>query len=216
MVEYNDFSDEINKKIGYIQKRILNGEISLLDIELVPIFKSLKDSLTIHNIDKYSTTYKNAFTLLNQKFEELKILLNYLDNKEKFLDFIKSNPTDLEIYQLLKECWRKPFNIEAISLNFLESSKEKLCSEKAYSLAIEQINKIDVKENFLLEVPTQKFTEKMNKFFNAIRNKLPCSFDHIFEEEDDQTKIYENFVFLLHLLQLGKIKYQKETKFLYL
>ena len=52
--------------------------------------------------------------------------------------------------------------------------------------------------------------------YEKIKNRLPCLYDDIFEDEHDQLKIFENFVFLLHLLQLGKIKYQKETNFLYL
>ena len=73
-----------------------------------------------------------------------------------------------------------------------------------------------MKQNFLLEVPEQKFTEKMNNYFNHIKSRLPCSFDEIFENEQDQIKVYENFVYILHLLQLGKLKYQKETNFLYI
>jgi len=53
-------------------------------------------------------------------------------------------------------------------------------------------------------------------FFNAIKYKFPCSFDDIFEDEHDQIIIYEKFVYILHLLQLGKIKYQKESNFLYM
>lgn len=215
-MEYKDFSEEINKKIESIKTRVLSGEVSLLDIELVPIFENLKDSLNIYNINKYSLTYNDAFQLLSQKFEELKIFLNYLDNKEKFLDFLKTNPKDSEIYQLFDDCWREPFIIDALSFNFLEYSKDRLIIEKGEPLIIESIDKIDSKGSFLLEIPTQKFTEKMMAFFDAIKNKLPCSYDEIFESESDQMKIFENFVYLLHLLQLGKIKYQKETDFLYL
>ena len=86
-MEYKDFSEEINNKIESIKSRVLSGEISLLDIELVSIFENLKDSLTIYNISKYSRTYKNAFQLLSQKFEKLKIFLSYLDNQEKLLQF---------------------------------------------------------------------------------------------------------------------------------
>ena len=88
-MEYQDFSEKINKRIENIKNKVLSGEISLLDIELVPIFENLKDSLNIYNINKYSMTYMSAFKLLCQKFEELKILLNYLDNRDKFFDFIK-------------------------------------------------------------------------------------------------------------------------------
>ena len=215
-MEYQDFSDEINKKIEDIKTRVLSGEISLLDIKLVPIFENLKDSLNIYNINEYSITYMSAFQLLYQKFEELRIFLNYLDNKDKFLNFIKTNPKDTEIFELLEDCWREPFIIDTLSLEFLEYSKDRLGAKKGEPFTIETIEKIDSKESFLLEIPDKKFTEKMIEFFDSIKNKLPCSYDEIFNDEDDQIKIFEYFVYLLHLLQVGKLKYQKETNFLYL
>jgi len=215
-MEYKDFSEEINNKIETIKNRVLSGEISLLEIELVPIFENLKDSLTIYNISKYSRTYKSAFQLLSQKFEELKIFLSYLDNQDKFLKFLKTNPRDIEIYQVFEDCWREPFNINALSLKFLEYSKERLVLEKGEPLKIEPIDKIKLKEDFLLEIPEKRFTEKMLAFFNIIKDKLPCTYEEIFENELDQMKIFENFVYLLHLLQLNKIKYEKNTNMLYL
>jgi len=216
MIEKKDFSKDLNKRIEDIRTKVLSGDISLLDIELVPIFENLKDSINVYNIEKYSKTYQSAFTLLNQKFEEFKILLNYLDNENVFLEFLKSKPKDKEINGLLKGCWRHPFNINPLSITFLERSKNRLSSDRIRSFTIEAIERLKVKENFLLEVSTQNFTEKMMIFFNTIKDKLPCSFEDIFEDEYDQINIYENFVYLLHLLQLGKIKYQKDSNFLYL
>lgn len=207
---------ELNKKIENIRTKVLSGEISLLDIELVPIFEYLKDSINVDNIDKYSKTYQRAFTLLNEKFEEFKILLNHLDNENVFIEFLKSKPKDKEIYELLKDCWRQPFTIHNLSITFLKRSKDKLSSSNRESFAIEIIERMKVKNDFFLEVPTQKFTEKMLDFFNAIKHKLPCSFDDVFEDDKDQIKIYEKFVFILHLLQLGSLKYQKESNFLYM
>ena len=215
-MEYKDFSEEINKKIKEIQNKVLAGEISLLDTELVPIFENLKDSLNVHNINNYSRTYKNAFHLLNQKFEELRILLRYLDNSKKFMEYIKNQSDDKEIYNMFEGCWREPFNIESLSLNFLESSTDKLSKDKGEPLTIKHLEPIGIKGNFLLVVPQQKFTDKISSFYDKIKPKLPCQYDKVFEEEQDQLKIYENFVYLLHLLQVGKIKYQKETDFLYI
>ncbi|MFX1463397.1 MAG: hypothetical protein ACFFBF_10190 [Promethearchaeota archaeon] len=215
-MEYEDLSEEINKNIEHIKARVLSGEISILDIELVSIFENLKDSLNIYNIDTYSTTYRRAFQLLAQKFEELKIFLSYLDNRDKFLQFLKTNPSDYEIFQLFDDCWRESFIIDTLSIKFLDYSLERLIKEKGIPLIIEPIDKVKSKSNFLLEIHEQKFTEKMLAFFNSIKDKLPCSYDEIFDDEFDQIKLFENFVFLLHLLQLNKIKYQKETNFLYL
>ena len=216
MIEKKDFSKDLNRRIEDIRTKVLSGDISLLDIELVPIFENLKDSINVYNIEKYSKTYQSAFTLLNQKFEEFKILMNYLDNENVFLEFLKSKPKDNEINDLFKGCWRQPFNINTLSINFLEHSKNILSSDRIRSFTIEAIERLKVKEDFLLEISTHKFTEKMMNFFNIIKVKLPCSFDDIFEDEYDQINIYENFVYLLHLLQLGKIKYQKDSNFLYL
>ncbi len=215
-MEQLDYSEEITKKIEDIKNKVLSGDISLLDIELVPIFNSLKDTLSTYNINKYSTTYEKVFRLLTQKFEELKFLLTHLDNEEIFLNYLNTNPEDLEIYQLFEGCWKKPFTIESLSLRFLESSKDKLCIEKGASPIINLVDKIELKENFLLEVPKHKFTEKMMFFFNSIKDKFPCSYDEIFKEDKVQVEVFEKFVYLLHLLQLGKIKYEKNTNFLYL
>jgi hypothetical protein len=216
MNELTDFSEEINRKIEEIQTKVLSGEIILLDTELVPIFENLKNSLNTNNINRYSSVYKNAFQLLIQKFEELKILINKIDSKESFVQYLKSHPTDSEVNEILVDCWIKPFHISSLSFNFLESAKEKLEIMKGFPVTIEPIEKIKVRESFLLEVSEQKFTEKMLEFYNNIRHQLPCEFEMIFASEENQIKIYENFVYLLHLLQLGKIKYQKETNFLYL
>ncbi|MHA2282835.1 MAG: hypothetical protein ACXAC5_18495 [Promethearchaeota archaeon] len=216
MEESKDLSEKINTKIEEIQLKVLSGEISLLDLELVPIFEKIKDTLNISNINKYSIAFKNGFQLLLQKFEELKRLINNLDKKDCFFQYLRSNPDDSEIYQLFNDCWVKPFNVESLSLNFLNYSNEKLNKERGYPVTIDHLDKVITKQSFLLEVSELKFTEKIMNFYKTIKNKFPCSFDEIFESEQDQIEIYEKFVYILHLLQLGKIKYQKETNYLYI
>ena len=214
-MEHLDYSKEITKKVEDIKNKVLSGEISLLDIELASIFTELKDTLNTYNLNKYSKTFKKAFNLLTQKFEELKLLLNSLHGEEISMNFLNTNPEDLEIYQLFKGCWRKPFILNALSSKFLEASKDRLVREKGDPITIELVERITIKEEFLLEAPSQKFTEKMMIFFNSIKDKLPCSYDEIFEESKSQVKLFENFVYLLHLLQINKIKYEKNTNTLY-
>ena len=215
MIE-EDFSEEINKKIEDIQKRVLAGKLTLLELELAPLFNELENTLSVYNLNKYSKSYKNAAELLSQKFDELKSLLSSLDTEKKFMAFLKSNPDDSSIFELMKGCWREPFNIDALSLEFLENSKNKLSRERSRSITIEHLNKLKVKNNFILEIPRHNFTEKMTEFFNEIKDILPCSFNDIFAKEKIQEKIYEKFVYLLHHLQQGKIKYENETKTLYI
>lgn len=216
MEEKDDTFKNINTKITLIENDVLEGYISLLNLELVPLFNDIKDHLTINNIHHGSETYVHLSKLLNKKFEELKILLSSLDNKTIFSHYLKLNPTDEQINHLLSNCWTKPFTINSLSMKFLELSKSKLSLNKRISYKIEHPTKVKINQDFFLEIPSQEFTEKMIGFFDQIKEKLPCSFDRIFEDEQDQILIYKNFVYLLHLLQLGKIKYQKDTNFLYI
>jgi hypothetical protein len=214
MIE-EDILEELNREIENIHKNALIGKISLLDFELVPIFNRLKDSINIYNLNNYSKTYKDACALLDEKFKELKNLLSSLDSEKKFLQYLKANPSDLEIYQLFNGCWREIFNVDTLSMNYLEQCQERLCKSRYAKFSIEHMDKVRTDKEFILKIPKLKFTEKMNKFFINIQEKLPCSFDEIFEGEKDQIVIYENFIYILHLLQLDKIKYQKETNILY-
>jgi len=211
-----DITKELNERIDEIQKKILSGEVKLLDLELVPLFDDLKDSLTVQNLEESSETYKNACVLLNQKFDELRSMLSSLDSEKQFLKYLNSNPSDSELYTLLNACWRDILIIDAISLDFLELSQKRLGIDREGPITIEHLHKAKIKDNFLLEIPKRKFTEKMMEFYNSIQEKLPCSLEDLFDDYTEQEIIYENFVYLLHLFQLGKIKYLKETNVIYL
>jgi hypothetical protein len=214
-MEEIDFSEEINKKIEDIKHDFLSGKINLLEHELNPIFTDIKDSLSIFNIINYSQSYVQACELLDRKFEQLRNLLRSLDIEKKFMDFLKRKPNKEEIYDIFNGCWNHNFELEPLSFNFLEYAINRFCKEKIIDLRIKHLDKERSEYQFLLEIPRLKFTEKVNEFYNEIRNKFPCFFEEVFENEQDQIKIYEKFVYLLHLLQLGKIKYQKETNTLY-
>ncbi|MFX0076274.1 MAG: hypothetical protein ACFE96_12590 [Candidatus Hermodarchaeota archaeon] len=210
-----DFSEKINRKIEEIREDVLLGKINLLELELNPIFSDIKDSLSIFNIKNYSRSYVNACELLNRKFEELRNLLSSLDIEKNFENFLKNKPNREEIYDIFKGCWNHVFELETLSFNFLEYSISRFGKSRATDLKIEHLDKERSDFQFLLEVPKLKFTEKVNEFFEEIKDKLPCYFEEVFESEEEQIIIYEKFVYLLHLLQLGRVKYQRETNTLY-
>lgn len=216
MIHNTDFSEEIREKIRRIYDKVVDGEISLLDFELVPIFQELKDSLNMSNLSNYSKTYIEACGLLDKKFKELKDLLNSLDEERKFTEYLESEPPDCEISELFNDCWIKTFNSAILSYKFLEESKDRLIREKPSPLIIEHLQTEKTNEKFILKLPKHKFTEKMLAFFDSIKEKLPCSFYEVFDEKLDQIELYNQFVYLLHLLQNGVIQYQMETNTLYL
>jgi hypothetical protein len=176
----------------------------------------MENSINIFNIEDYSATYKKLCEILEQKFEELKKLLRSLDDDQKIINFLKKKPKDDEICRLFNGCWHKMFYIEDLSLDFLIYATNRFCKEKEPILELEHLRRIGSKEDFLIEIPEYQFIEKLDQFFDEIKYKLPCLFEQIFDRESNQITIYEKFVYLLHLLQQGKVKYHKETNMLYL
>jgi len=215
-VEELDLSGKINKRIALIKDDVLSGKINLLELQLNPIFSEIKNSISIHNIENYSQSYVNAVELLNDKFEELKNLLSSLDIEKKFEDFLKTHPNEDQISDIFRGCWRKTFHFEPISLKFLDYASNRYIRERITHYTIEHLTREKTNDQFLLEVPKYKYTEKISAFYDKIKKKLPCFFEDVFDNELDQIEIYEQFVYLLHLLQLGKIKYQKDTNTLYI
>ena len=215
MIDYTDYSKEISKKIEILKQEVLSGKLTLLNLELDPIFQDLKDTLNKFNIDLYSALYKEACLLLKQKFEELKAFLKLLENDKLFFKFLNYNPSDDEVASMFQNCWRRVFNVETISINFLVESDKKYSKLRNDVFQLTHLKQKKVDSEFLLEIAQHNFTEKMFLYLEKIKEKLPCKFENIFEDDKDQTEIFENFVYLLHLLQLGRIKYQKETKSLY-
>ncbi|MHA1804234.1 MAG: hypothetical protein ACTSU4_06815 [Promethearchaeota archaeon] len=211
MINLKHFQEELKE----IEKRLIEGEISLLEFELVPIFSRLNALISPENLEPTLDLFQEACSILHQKFQEFKFILESMDSPHKLMEYLKQEPSEAEILSLIRECWIEPFFMSSLSLDFLMESKKKLEKKTRESKSFEELQMRIKKENFTLEISEVSFADKMNVYYNKIIKKLPCSFEDIFENEHDQITIYEHFVYLLHLLQLGKIKYQKPTRMLY-
>jgi len=202
-------------QIEKIKEEIITGKSKLLEKDLESIFREIKRTLTVKNIFAYSNIYKDACDLLQQKFDELKVLLQSLNKEKVYLEFLNSNPSDLEIYELIQGSWITPYKAEGISIDFMSQSRERYCRSRSFPFKIDHLEIEQFNEDFLINVPDENFTGRMINYYDIIKNKFPCEIQMLFEEIEDQLTIYENFVYLLHLLQLGIIKYQEDIKMLY-
>lgn len=210
-----DISTEIIDEIERIKTDILSGKLSIIELELSPIFNKLKDSLNINNLINYSPPFEGACGLLSDKFEELQRLLDTLDNEGIFTNFLKKRPSDEEIASLFITSWKEFFHLESISLKFLNYSNDRYCQERKIIEAIKHLQRQKKIGDFLLRIPAHKFSEKIQGYFNQIIHLLPCKFEDLFTDEKDQLQLYEDFVYILHLIQLGIIQFNKEKNLVY-
>ena len=137
-MESEDFSVELVLQLDKIRKDIISGKISLLELELSSIFQKINETLNVKNLLNYSKPFESTCELLEDKFNELKKLLNTINSDKLFNDYLKKkSPNDNEIYSLLAKTWRDPFVVESISLEFLKYSNNRFSKEK------KEINSID-------------------------------------------------------------------------
>lgn len=204
------------QQIDDIRNRVLSGEIKILDYQLIPVFDELRKSLNVDTIDGHSKAYSTACILLENKLEELKNLISSSEMERKLVEFLENQPSDVLIAKVFNNCWKKPLVIERLSYDFLKYSKDLLCKDKTPKKEIQHEEYSPPTEDYIIKIQKQNFTEEMTNYFESIRHKLPCTFNELFEDEPNRITACQNFVFLMHLIQYGKIHYQKETDHLYL
>jgi hypothetical protein len=206
---------EINERVREIMKMVLAGDLSLLDFELKPLFREIRDSVNPKSINNYASTYSEMLDLLERKYNEFQDLINQINSDDLFLRFLEKNPNDDIISDCFTGCWRKAFTLRTVSLKGLSKYFDRFTSSHKEFIDIQHINRSTKKGEYIFFVPKESFSEKMMDFYTVLVEKLPCDYDDLFKYEKNQLVIFENFVYLLHLLQIGKVKFQKETNILY-
>lgn len=205
----------ILEEIQSIFSEISSGSKDALNVDLYPIFQKFKRAIKPDNLEDSSTAFGKLCSIIETKFNELQRFLALFGQQKKFLSYLESGPSEIEIFELFQGCWYNTFNLNALSVDFLEKSNESLVGRKRLEYSIESVNIPEKDQVMILEIPTGTFQEKIEEYFKEIQGKLPCNINQIFEESDTQDDIYEKFVYILHLIQRGQILYQKQTNFLY-
>ncbi len=216
MENHNSNLPIILQEIQDILEEVNEGSKEALNVDLYPIFQRFKRSIKPNNLAVSSNAFGKLCSIIESKFNELQRFMALFGQEKKFLTYLESEPTDSEINELFRSCWYKPFNLNALSLRFLEKSKMLLEGRRFEPIEIEHFDIPEKDQEMILEIPSQTFQKKVDSFFKEIKTKLPCNLNDIFEEVAINEEIYEKFVYLLHLIQNGEILYQKQTNFVYI
>ena len=107
----------------------------------------------------------------------------------RFAKTKKQNSVIVYIQDLFKESWREIFLLDTLSLDFLMYADKRFSKESEQAIFVEHLTRQGSTEDFIIEIPKQQFTEKLEGFFAEIIKKLPCFFEDIFEDEQDQIRL---------------------------
>jgi len=203
------------ERISFLKNQVLMGKKALLDEDLESLFVEFKDLISESELETSIQIMDNGTIILEQKLEELRNFISNISQKNQILEYLKNSSSDESFTKILNKAWQSPLLLPHFSLSFLMKSFERLVLNKKSS-------NLDIifKDKPILETPDIKdlpeidkpYKMKMFGYLNLIQPLLPATLEKIIDDNHSIENYYENFSYILHLLQLGYLSFTKNTQ----
>ncbi|MHA1583730.1 MAG: hypothetical protein ACTSVU_08470 [Promethearchaeota archaeon] len=207
---------ELLEQTEKLKVQIENGKTNLIDYNLQDLFLELKSLISPDDLETGISVMENGTLLLEEKLDEIKRFILIMAQKEKISQFLDQNQDDHNILNnLLIQNWINPYEISSLSPEFLSRSWKQLVFNKIIRTKEEVIefHKINQEtKNRGIQFVGAPFEEKMQHYFQTILSSLPTTIDQLINASGDKKKYFENFSYILHLLQEGYLLYDPNTK----
>ena len=203
------------ERISFLKNQVLIGKKSLLDEDLESIFIEFKDLISESDLETSIQIMNDGTIILEQKLEELRDFISFISQKNQILEYLKNPSSDEFFTKILNKIWQSPLQLPHFSLSFLSKSFERLVlNKKSNNLGIIFKEKPNLANPEIRELPEidKPYKMKMFGYLNSIRQILPSTLDGLTNKAHSIDIYYESFSFLLHLLQLGYLTYNKSSK----
>ena len=207
------------ERISFLKNQVLIGKKSLLDEDLESLFVEFKDLISESELETSIQIMDNGTIILEKKLDELRDFISIISQKNQILEFLKNSSSDESFVKILNKIWQTPLLLPNFSLSFLTKSFERLVlNKKSSNLEILFKDKPILASPEIRELPEidKPYKMKMFEYLNSIRPILPATLDDLLNKNYSVDVYYENFSYILHLLPLGYLNYDKSSKIFFL
>ncbi|MHA1746147.1 MAG: hypothetical protein ACTSWW_09110, partial [Promethearchaeota archaeon] len=118
------------EKTEVLKNQIFLNHSSLLEEDLQNIFESLKFLLSPQDLELGINIMNNGTLMLQEKVTEIHHYITDLIQKDQIIQFFQNNPTERELFELIRLSWLSPQTFLPFSQSFLDQSVEKLVTNK--------------------------------------------------------------------------------------
>ncbi len=209
---------DLIQKLSSLKSKLKNGNISLLDEHFQDLFIDLKGLITPQELPESIGVMQDGVFMLEKKIEEFERYISFLNKKDLIFNFIENCKDDGELAQVLLSNYEIPISMPHFSSGFLIESYVKLVENKKSRKSDINITHPEDYSPHETELPNafdEPFREQMITYFNTIRATLPLSLDDLLNENLDVSEYYENFTYILHLIQKDYLTYNKNDEKVY-
>jgi len=184
------------EKTEVLKNQIFLNHSSLLEEDLQHIFESLKFLLSPQDLELGINIMNNGTLMLQEKVTEIHHYITDLIQKDQIIQFFQNNPTDRELFELIRLSWLPPQTFLPFSQSFLDQSVEKLVTNKKNRQKFQEIAippLPDNKDITVFETSQEPFIDLMKQFYLDILPQCPATFETLLfnslKNKDDYFKI---------------------------
>ena len=203
------------ERISFLKNQVLIGKKSLLDEDLESLFVEFKDLISESELETSIQIMNNGTLILEKKLDELRDFISIISQKNQILEYLKKFSSDDSLAKIMNKIWQSPLLLPHFSLSFLMKSFERLVlNKKSSNLEIFFKDKPILGSPDIRELPEidKPYKMKMFGYLNSIRPVLPATLDDLINKDHSIDIYYENFSYILHLLQLGFLSFTKSNQ----
>ena len=203
------------ERISFLKNQVLIGKKSLLDEDLESLFVEFKDLISESELETSIQIMDNGTVILEKKLDELRDFISIISQKNQILEYLKNSSSDESFAKILNKIWQSPLLLPHFSLSFLTRSFERLVlNKKSSNLEYFFKDKPILGSPDIRELPEidKPYKMKMLGYLNSIRPVLPATLDDLINKNHSIDVYYENFSYILHLLQLGFLSFTKSNQ----
>lgn len=201
-------------QVRTLKEKLDKGQISVIDQQLGRIFTQLKRLVTEDQILPALNVMQDGTTILGEKIEEIFRFILQLSHREQINRLLNEHLSDDHLAALLQQFWYQPCMPPQGSHSFLEESWVQLVKNKPER----NDGATPPEDQFLGAEPEQRpiesyqepFEARMIQYFTSIEPSLPCRYAALMPKEIQSETDTEHFILFLHLMQNGKIHYNKD------
>ncbi len=203
------------ERISFLKNQVLLGKKSLLDEDLESLFIEFKDLISESELETSIQIMNDGTIILEKKLEELRDFISIISQKNQILEYLKNSSSDEAFSKILNIIWQSPLLLPHFSLSFLTKSFERLVlNKKSSNLGIFFKDKPNLASPDIRELPEidKPYKIKMFEYLNSIQPILPTTLEGLLNKNLFIDDYYKYFSYILHLLQLGYLTYNKSSK----
>lgn len=196
--------------VGEIRRLVRENPKRWETVSTLPFFKELALWVGDATLGDATDLFARGCDLLEDKLAYLESVIGLADKTAQLLAWVQRVGWPDAHARYVQPNWFAPLSLVTISNRYLRGATRLFRRTRKKREPLEAPAFVKEELAFNLAPPAQFFENRKTEFHDALRSQLPNSLAALLARSEDEDAYYENFIFILHLLQEGEVFLKKK------